>query len=180
MDVLEVKTYPDPCLRAVTGRVEKFDSDLKALLAEMEELMYDSQGIGLAATQVGVGLRAFVMDVGEGLSVFVNPEIIGSSGRKTRLEEGCLSLPGLTVNVARFDEIKVRATDGDGKMFTRDYDGLAAKAVQHELDHLNGKIIIDYLDPVRPFLAFRKLSSKKRDPGGGRCEVVCRVGKKNK
>lgn len=179
MNPLQLKTYPDPCLRVKTKRVEVFDRDLKELLEAMAVSMYESQGIGLAAPQVGVGVRVFVMDTGEGLSVFVNPEIMEFSPRKTRLIEGCLSLPGISVSVPRPDKIKVRACDENGKMFTKSYDSLAAKAIQHEMDHLNGKLIIDHLNPVKHFLAVRELSSKKRKIKDGKCEVVCRVGKKN-
>lgn len=180
MDIPELKIYPNPCLRVKTKRVEHFDRDLKDLLNVMSGIMYDSHGIGLAATQVGVGLSVFVMDVGEGLCAFVNPEIIELSSRKTRLEEGCLSLPGITVSVARPEKIKVKAFDENGKMFIRNFDGISAKAVQHEVDHLKGRLIIDQLNPVRYFLATRELLSTNRRPKEGKCEVVCRVGKTNK
>jgi peptide deformylase len=180
MDVLELKAYPDPCLRVQTKRVDVFDSDLKDLLSLMSDEMYKSGGIGLAATQVGVGLSVFVIDVGDGIQMFVNPEIIEASAKKTRLEEGCLSLPGITVGVRRPEKVKVRAYNGDGKMFTRAYDGIAAKAVQHEMDHLKGKLIIDHLNPVKYFFATRELSAKVKGKTGGKCEVVCRVGKTDK
>ena len=175
MQMPEIKTYPNPCLRVKTKRIEVFDGDLKDLVEKMSEKMYDSQGIGLAAPQAGVGLSVFVLDAGEGLSVFVNPEEIETSNKKTRLEEGCLSLPGVTVNVARPEKVKVRAYDADGKMFTRNYEGLEAKAVQHEMDHLEGKMIIDYLNPVKYFLVTRGLSSKGRVNGDRKCEVRCRA-----
>jgi peptide deformylase len=179
MDLLEVKIYPDPCLRVKTNPVEEFDSDLRDMLSAMSELMYASQGVGLAATQAGVGIKAFVMDIGEGLSVFVNPEIVEASGKKTRLEEGCLSLPGITAGVMRPESVKVRACDENGKMFTKIYHDLAAKAVQHEMDHLNGKLIIDHINPIKRFLAVRELSSRKQDLLHRDCEVVCGVGKRN-
>lgn len=180
MNLLEVKTYPEPCLRVKTERVNEFDDDLKGLVSEMARTMYLSQGIGLAAPQVGVGLRVFVMDTGSGLGVFVNPEIITRSAGKTRLEEGCLSLPGITVGVSRPEKIKVRAFDERGGMFVKNLSDLEAKAVQHEMDHLDGRLIIDYLDPVRHFLSVRELSSNKKKDRGSKCQVVCRVGKENK
>lgn len=180
MEAPDLKTYPNPCLRVKTKKVEFFDQDLKDLSLAMSEVMYESGGIGLAAPQIGVGLSVFVMDIGEGLSCFVNPEILESSSKKTRLEEGCLSIPGITVSVARPDKIKVRAYDENGKVFLGDYEGLAAKAVQHEMDHLRGKIIIDYLDPVRYFFVTRELMSYKNPRKESKCEVVCRVGKRNK
>ena len=163
MRPLELKTYPEPCLRIKTKRVEKFDPELKDILKEMSDIMYSSNGIGLAATQVGLGLDIVIMDIGEGLKVFINPEVAESSKRNTMLEEGCLSLPGVTVEVPRPDQVKVRALDERGDAFINIYDGLMAKVVQHEMDHLLGKLIIDYLNPVRRFLAKRKLARLKRD-----------------
>ncbi|MFA6636123.1 MAG: peptide deformylase [Candidatus Omnitrophota bacterium] len=179
MNFLEVKIYPDPCLRVKTRPVEEFDSDLREILSAMSKLMYKSQGIGLAATQAGVGIKAFIMDVGEGLCVFVNPEIVEISGKKTRLEEGCLSLPGITAGIVRPEKVKVRAFDENGKMFTRIYQDLAAKAVQHEMDHLNGKLIIDRINPFKRFLAVRELSLRKQDPSHRDCEVACSVRNRN-
>jgi peptide deformylase len=176
---LTIKTYPDPCLRIKTKTVEKFDDDLKGVVKSMLDLMYIHQGIGLAATQVGLGLSLFVMDFGEGPVTFVNPETIGTSGKKTRMEEGCLSLPGVTVSVARPEKVEVRAQDENGGFFIKVYDSLAAKVVQHESDHLKGRLIIDYLDPVRYFFAQKALLSKKKDHAEGKCEVVCHVGKRD-
>jgi len=174
---LEVKTYPDPCLRARTRAVERFDRDLKNVLRFMADLMYVSEGIGLAATQVGLDTKLFVIDSGDGLIDLVNPEQIEASDEKSVMEEGCLSLPGITVKVSRPVEVKVRAQNGDGEFFVRDFSGLAAKAVQHEMDHLRGKLIIDYLGPVGRFLATRKLSREGKGRGGRTCEVVCDAGR---
>lgn len=177
MGHLELKTYPDPCLRIKTKPVEKFDQELEGILKSMVDIMYLSQGIGLAAPQVGLGLSIFVIDTGEGLEVFVNPQIAERSGDKSALEEGCLSLPGALVNVRRPATVRVRAQNGKGEYFIKRFDGLAAKAVQHENDHLNGKLIIDYLDPIRRFLAGRRLSGPKNAVNEKSCEVVCHVGK---
>jgi len=160
---LELKTYPEPCLRIKTKRVEKFDRSLKDILKEMSDIMYPSGGIGLAATQVGLGLDILIADIGEGLRAFINPEVVETSGRKTVLEEGCLSLPGVTVEVPRPERIKVKALDEKGEAFVKMYDGLMAKVLQHEIDHLSGKLIIDYLNPVRAFFAKRKLVRSKRE-----------------
>jgi peptide deformylase len=121
--------------------------------------MYISQGIGLAAPQVGLESSVMIIDIGEGLINFINPDIIESSGRKTSMEEGCLSLPGISVNVKRPEKIKVRAQNEKGEFFIKNYEGLYAKAVQHEVDHLHGRLIIDYLDPVRKFFVQRQLIS---------------------
>ncbi len=179
MGPLEVKTYPDPCLRIRTTAVEEFNRDIENTLKSMTDVMYANQGIGLAATQAGLGLSIFVIDTGEGLINFVNPEILERSKKKSGMEEGCLSLPGVTVRVSRPGEVKVRARDGKGEFFIKKFTGLAARAIQHEFDHLQGKLIIDYLDPVRYFFAARKLSGIKRARAAKACEVVCDVGKTN-
>ena len=178
MSILAIKTYPDPCLRIKTKPVEVFDDGFKGILRSLGDIMYASQGIGLAATQVGLGLSLFVIDIGEGLVNFINPEILEKSKEKSRMEEGCLSLPGITVNVARPEKVKVRAQDEEGEFFIKTYDGLIAKAVQHEIDHLSGKLIIDHLDPVRRFYVSRKLLKTKRSEMPKTCEVVCHVGKR--
>ncbi len=179
MNRLDIKTYPDPCLRIKTQPVESFDSDLKDTLRAMRDMMYLHQGIGLAATQVGLGLSVFVMDCGEGPVSFINPEIVETSGRKTKMGEGCLSIPGITVTVSRPEKVKVRAQDETGSFFIKSYDSLAAKVVQHENDHLTGRLIIDHLDPVRHFLARRRLLSIKNKRSEDGCEVVCGVGKRD-
>jgi len=147
---MELKIYPDPCLKIKTKIVENFDDDLKKTLKLMTDFMYMHRGIGLAATQVGLGISAFVMDTGESLQVFVNPVITDKSQKKTRLEEGCLSLPGISVNVLRPEKITIRAQDSDGEFFVKNFEGLEAKASQHEMDHLEGKLIINYLNPISP------------------------------
>jgi peptide deformylase len=176
---LEIKTYPDPCLKIRTKPVEKFDDDFRELLCSMVDMMYVGQGIGLAATQVGLGLNLLVMDPGDGLLNVVNPEIIEASKKRDTMEEGCLSLPGVTVSVARPESVKVRAQDENGDFFIRKFEGLAAKVVQHEMDHLEGRLLIDYLDPIRRFIACRKLVKHKNNSTEKDCEVTCHVGKKN-
>jgi len=175
---LEIKTYPDPCLRIRTKPVERFDQDLEKTLRSMADTMYINQGIGLAATQVGLGLSILVVDVGESLENFVNPVILEKSKKKSRMEEGCLSLPGIVVSVARPERVKVRAQNERGEFFIKTFDGLSAKAVQHEIEHLNGKLLLDYLDPVRYFIATRKLLSSGRERVTKTCEVVCNAGKR--
>lgn len=180
MKNLEIKTYPDPCLRIKTRTVDEFGPELKVTMASMAEMMYVSQGIGLAATQVGLGLSVMVVDIGEGIINFINPTIVESSDKKTVMEEGCLSLPGMNVNVKRPEKIKVRAQDINGEFFIKSFDGLYAKAIQHEVDHLCGRLILDYLDPVRKFFAARKLKAKNKSKKVKTCEVMCHVGTKDK
>jgi len=162
---LELKIYPEPCLRIKTKPVENFDDDLKETLQEMADIMYISNGIGLAATQVGLGADILIIDIGEGLKTFINPEIVEISGRKTKMEEGCLSLPGVIVEVARPEQVKLRAQDRKGEAFIKVYDGLMAKVVQHEMDHLSGKLIIDYLNPFKYFFTARKLARSRHKSG---------------
>lgn len=164
MNNLELKTHPDQCLRIKTHPVERFDSELESTIRAMADIMYLNQGIGLAATQVGLGMNLMIIDIGEGLTVFINPEIIERSSKKDKMEEGCLSLPGITVNVARSEKIKVKAQDIHGELFLNTYNGLMAKVIQHEIDHLNGKLLIDYLNPVLRLFADRKLSRQKNGP----------------
>ena len=178
MNKLEIKTYPDPCLRIKTRLVDEFGPDLKATMIAMAEMMYLSEGIGLAATQVGLGSSVVVVDIGEGIINFINPVIVEFSDKKTVMEEGCLSLPGISVNVKRSENIKVRAQDINGDFFIKSFDGLYAKAVQHEVDHLYGRLIIDYLNPARKFFATRKLKSLNKKVKT--CEVRCHVGTKDK
>ena len=178
--MLDLKTYPDPCLRIKTKPVEEFTEALKETLRTMVDIMYTSQGIGLAATQVGLGLSVLAIDTGEGLKYFINPVILEKSKERSRMEEGCLSLPGITVSISRPERIKVRAQDEEGEFCIKTFDGLMAKAIQHEADHLEGKLIIDYLDPIRRFIASRKLLRIKQGEAAEKtCEVVCHVGKRH-
>jgi len=154
--------------------------ELFETIHRMSDIMYVSQGIGLAAPQVGIGLSIFLVDAGDGLKVFINPQILESSARKSRMEEGCLSLPGIQVSVARPEEVKVRARDAKGEYFIEKFDGIKAKAVQHENDHLEGKLIIDYFDPIRRFIAVHRLNRHKSNTKEDTCEVICNVGKDHK
>ena len=160
--MLELKTYPEHCLRTKTRKVENFQKDLTDIIRQMTDIMYINRGIGLAATQVGLDESFLVMDVGEGPHAFINPEIIERSNAKSRMEEGCLSLPGVAVTVSRAKEVTVRAKDEKGREFTSKLSGLPATVIQHEIDHLKGKLLIDYLNPLKHMLAVRKLSRIKR------------------
>ncbi len=179
MDKLRLKPYPDPCLRIKTKPVEEFNGEVEDSLRSMADLMYLNGGIGLAATQVGLGLRLLVIDAGDELIKIVNPTIVEKSKEKDKMEEGCLSLPGIGVKVSRPVKVKVRAQDSGGKFFVRTFESLKAKALQHEIDHLNGKLIIDYLDPIRR-LVFTRRAGLFRNKGTGKtCEVVCNARDEN-
>jgi peptide deformylase len=164
--------YPDPRLREVARPVEKVDDSIRALIEDMAETMYDAPGCGLAATQIGVALRVFVIDVaGEDepsdLRAFVNPEILETEGTQS-WEEGCLSFPGVSEEVKRAEHVRVRALDADGKPFELEATGLMAVAIQHENDHLNGELMIDKLNAIKKRLLGRKLA---KNAGNERAHV---------
>ena len=133
---------PDPMLRKISRPIEKFDDRLHTLVEDMIDTMNEANGVGLAGVQVGILRRIFVIDVGEGPQEFINPEIIEKSGSQTD-SEGCLSFPGLYGEVTRAMKVKVTAYDRFGNKFTKEYEGLGARAVQHENDHLDGKAFVD-------------------------------------
>jgi len=167
MAILDILEFPDPRLRLVAHPVATFDADLKRLADDMLETMYDAPGIGLAATQVNVQKRLLVLDVSETHDdprVFVNPEILESRGAEV-CQEGCLSFPGVYADVERKDWIRVRAQDITGKHFELETDGLLAVCIQHEMDHLVGKVFVDYLSPLKRSLLLRKLEKQRRHAG---------------
>lgn len=139
--------FGEPVLREKAQPVEKFDKNLKSLVKRMFKTMKEADGVGLAAPQVGVSLRVVTIDVGDGPYVLVNPEIIWQSEVESDFEEGCLSFPGITVNIRRPEKVKVSYFDEKGNKAVIEADGLFARAVQHELDHLNGILIIDHASP---------------------------------
>lgn len=152
MAVLTILRYPDPRLHQVAAPVSEFDDALRRLVQDMAETMYAAPGIGLAATQVDVHRRVIVIDVSEdksALQVFVNPEIVASSDDRKVYEEGCLSVPGVYDEVERPDRVTVRAFDAHGVPFTLEADGLLAVCLQHEIDHLNGRVFVQYLSRLK-------------------------------
>jgi len=162
MPQLDIRIYPDPVLTTPARPVVEFDDALRTLVDDMAETMYADAGIGLAAPQVGVSLRLLVMDVsdpetqkGTGLLAFINPEIVESSGRIV-WEEGCLSFPGLTVDVERAHAVRVHAQDVHGKIFSTEANGLPAVCLQHEMDHLDGRVILDRLSRLKRHRALVK------------------------
>ena len=152
MSLLPILRYPDPRLHKVAKPVTVFDSRLKKLVADMADTMYDAPGVGLAASQVDVHEQLIVIDTSEthdDLKVFINPEITWASAEKQIYDEGCLSVPGIYDGVERPARVKVRALDLDGKSFEVEAEGLLAVCIQHEMDHLKGKVFVEYLSPLK-------------------------------
>lgn len=164
MAILEVLRFPDERLRTVAKPVGEIDKEISKLIDDMFETMKDENGIGLAATQVNEHRRLVVMDVSEEQNeprVFINPEITHMEG-KTISEEGCLSVPNNYAKVERAEKITVKAQDREGKEFTLDAEGLLAVCIQHELDHLKGKLFVDYLSPLKRQRIRTKLEKEAR------------------
>jgi peptide deformylase len=152
MPLLNILRYPDPRLHKIAKTVTNFDQRVKKLAADMAETMYEAPGVGLAATQVDVHERLIVIDTSEAkdaLLVFINPEIIWASAEMEVYDEGCLSVPGIYDGVERHAEVKVRAHDVSGQVFEMHASGLLAVCVQHEMDHLIGKVFVEYLSPLK-------------------------------
>ncbi len=168
MPKLDILHYPDPRLRTVAEPVDVVDDEVRRLVDDMFETMYAAPGIGLAATQVDVHRRVIVMDVSDDRSdprVFINPEIIARDG-DAESEEGCLSVPGYYESVHRAERIRVRAIGRDGEPFELETDGLLAVCIQHEMDHLEGKLFVDYLSELKRKRVRRKLEKLARQGGG--------------
>ena len=164
MAILNVLTYPDPRLRNFAEPVKTVDEGIRTLVDDMAETMYAAPGIGLAAVQVDVCKRVIVIDISEdrsALNVFINPVITGSEGEQER-EEGCLSVPGIYAQVRRADSIVVEALDRSGVGFTLQADGLLAVCIQHEIDHLDGKVFVDYLSRIKRDRIRKKLGKQGR------------------
>ena len=164
MAILDVLSFPDERLRTVAKPVEEVNDEIKQLVSDMFETMKDENGIGLAATQVNRHVQVVVMDVSEDQNeprVFINPEIIRKDG-STISEEGCLSVPGNYAKVERAKSITVKALDQNGESFELDAEGLLAICIQHELDHLKGKLFIDYLSPLKRQRIRKKLEKEAR------------------
>ncbi|MCB1698378.1 MAG: peptide deformylase [Pseudomonadales bacterium] len=165
MAVLEILEFPDPRLRTKAKPVARVTQVTRRLIADMLETMYDAPGIGLAATQVNVHERILVIDVSEERNsplVFINPEITILDPELGEYDEGCLSVPGFYETVCRPGKVQVTALDGDGNRFTRDLDGLLAICLQHEIDHLEGKLFVDYLSPLKRQRIRKKLEKQQR------------------
>jgi peptide deformylase len=180
MALLPILEFPDPRLRQRAVPVTEFDEALSRLVDDMLETMYAAPGIGLSATQVDVRQRLLVIDVSETHDdplVFVNPEILSTEGR-AKSEEGCLSVPGIFDQVERAAKVRVRARDRTGETFERDLEGLLAVCLQHELDHLDGKLFVDYLSDLKRERIRKKLDKDRKARGGssGNAAPAARAG----
>ncbi|GAB5412560.1 MAG: peptide deformylase [Congregibacter sp.] len=165
MAVLDILEFPDPRLRTVAKPVTEVDASLRTLIDNMLETMYDASGIGLAASQINVHKRLLVMDVSESRDepmVFINPEVTVLDDTLGSYDEGCLSVPGFYEEVNRPRRVRVTALDRDGEEFTSELEGLAAICLQHEIDHLNGKLFVDYISPLKRQRIRRKLEKAHR------------------
>lgn len=164
MALLPILEYPDPRLRTKAQPVRDVDDSLRQLIDDMFETMYAAPGVGLAATQVDRHLRFMVIDVSDEKNdprVFINPEILSRTGAQV-YQEGCLSVPGIYADVTRADTVRVRALDRRGDVFELETDGLLAVCIQHEIDHLDGKVFVDYLSPLKREMVRRKLEKQHR------------------
>jgi len=164
MSRLTILEFPDPRLRRVARPVDEVGENERQLADDMLETMYAARGIGLAATQVNRAERVVVMDLSEDRSqprVFINPEIIQRTGEQ-HCEEGCLSVPGVYAEVERAEQVRVRALDRDGQIFELDAEGLLAVCIQHEIDHLDGKVFVDYLSPLKRRMVEKRLKKQQR------------------
>ncbi|MCX8502611.1 MAG: peptide deformylase [Beijerinckiaceae bacterium] len=171
MTIRPLVILPDPLLRIVSDVVANADGATKALIDDMFETMYDAPGVGLAAVQVGVTTRIVTMDASRGDDekqplALINPEIIWSSDALNEYEEGCLSIPEFYGVVTRPTKVGVRFLDLDGKVLEREMDGLAATVIQHEIDHLNGKLFIDHLSRLKRERVIKKFQKQARREGG--------------
>tara|TARA_S200000501_G_C20830896_1_gene747181 strand:- start:184 stop:699 length:516 start_codon:yes stop_codon:yes gene_type:complete len=166
MPLLNILKYPDSRLKNVAQKVVSFNKDLSKIVSDMSETMYKAPGIGLAATQVNINKEIIVIDISEkrdNLLVLINPEIIWTSENKKFYEEGCLSIPGIYENVCRPSEIKVKSYNLEGKVFEISADGLLSVCIQHEMDHLVGKVFVDYLSTLKRSRIKSKLLKEERE-----------------
>ena len=165
MAALQILEFPDPRLRTVARPVTEFDSDLKTLIDAMLQTMYEAQGIGLAATQVNVHKRLLVIDLSDDKDspqVFINPEFEVIDDELSEYDEGCLSVPGFYETVCRPRMIQVTAQDADGERFQLEAGGLLATCIQHEIDHLDGKLFVDYLSALKRSRIRHKLEKEQK------------------
>lgn len=162
MAILPILRYPDPRLHKMAARVARVDDKIRNLIKDMADTMYAAPGIGLAATQVNVHQRVIVMDISETrdqLQVFVNPELLEATG-EAECEEGCLSVPGIFEKVRRAQHIRARAWDASGELRTFETEGLLAACIQHEMDHLVGKVFVEYLSRLKQRRIAAKLTKQ--------------------
>ncbi|MBI5627073.1 MAG: peptide deformylase [Nitrosomonadales bacterium] len=165
MAILKILQYPDERLHKIARKVERVDEAIRKLVKDMAETMYAAPGVGLAATQVDIHEQVIVVDASEAhdkLMVFINPEIVASSGEEVS-EEGCLSVPGIYEKVCRAEKVTVRALDEKGKPFSLEAEGFLAVCIQHEMDHLRGKVFVEYLSQLKQTRIRAKLKKHQRE-----------------
>ena len=169
MTIKKILMYPDPRLLKQSVKIDKIDTKIKAIAEDLVDTMYSADGVGLAAPQIGINKRIFVMDCNDGKEkkeyvIVINPEVTSSSEELNTHKEGCLSIPEITEEVVRPEKVKVSYQDLSGNLKTKKLEGLWATCFQHELDHLNGKLFIDYLRPIKKALIKNKIKklNKKR------------------
>lgn len=164
MSTLAILEFPDPRLRTVAAPVTVFDAELKQFVADMYETMYAANGVGLAATQVNVHQRVLVADMSDDRDepmVLINPEILEKDGQQV-YQEGCLSFPGIYADVTRALHVKVRAQDVEGAEVIVDVEGPLAVCIQHEMDHLAGKVFVDYLSPLKRTMLLKRMEKQRK------------------
>jgi len=164
MAILHILRYPDPRLQKAAAKVDRVNDEIRRLIKDMADTMYAAPGVGLAATQLNVHKRVIMIDVSEThdqLQVFINPELVAASG-EADCEEGCLSVPGVFEKVRRAERITVRALGADGRSFTLEAEGLLAVCIQHEMDHLEGKVFVEYLSKLKQQRILAKLKKQGR------------------
>jgi peptide deformylase len=164
VSTLTILEFPDPRLRTVAAPVTSFDAELKQFVADMYETMYAANGVGLAATQVNVHKRVLVADMSEGGDhpmVLINAEILEKDGQQV-YQEGCLSFPGIYADVTRALKVKVKANDVDGNEIIVEAEGPLAVCIQHEMDHLAGKVFVDYLSPLKRTMLLKRMEKQRK------------------
>jgi len=164
MSVLTIIEFPDPRLRTKAEPVRVFDAELKQFVADMFETMYDANGVGLAATQVNVHQQVLVADMSDERNqpiVLINAQILEKDGAQV-YQEGCLSFPGIYADVTRALKVKVKANDVDGSEIVREFEGPLAVCIQHEMDHLAGKVFVDYLSPLKRSMLLKRLEKQRK------------------
>lgn len=165
MAILTILEFPDERLRKKAQPVDQVDQGIRQLIDDMFETMYAAPGVGLAATQVNVQKRVLVLDVSEEKNTplcFINPELLEKNGREES-DEGCLSVPGIFEKVSRAEKIRVRALNREGESFEMEAEGLLSVCIQHEIDHLEGKLFVDYLSPLKKQLVRNRLKKEQRN-----------------
>lgn len=163
--ILDILEFPDPRLRTVAKPVDQVTDETRKLIDDMFETMYDAPGIGLAATQINVHQQIIVIDLSDDGSeplVLINPEVEVLAGDYQDMQEGCLSVPGFYEDVTRIDHVRLKAVDRDGEAFEREVTGLLAVCIQHEMDHLKGKLFVDYLSPLKRTRIRKKLEKQHK------------------